>query len=87
MAALTSKQCLKGFNNRDIQLRQEKDETAMTEISPQILSALCSVISNALQTVRMPVHLLWDHMNMHIYHESTKPLLNFYFNNDRKYIE
>lgn len=44
MAALTSKQCLKGFNNRNIQLKQEKDETAMTEISPQILPALCSVI-------------------------------------------
>lgn len=51
-AALTPKQCLKGFNNRDIQLKQEKDETAMTEISPQILPALYSVISNALQTVQ-----------------------------------
>lgn len=52
MAALTSKQCLKGFNNRNIQLKQEKDETPMTEISSQILPALCSVISNALQTVQ-----------------------------------
>lgn len=52
MAALSSKQCLKGFNNRNTQLKQEKDENPVTEISPQILPALCSVISNVLHTVQ-----------------------------------